>query len=67
MYPLIEAATAREHQDDLIREAAQARLGASVDQRDRRGWRVRLGHRLIRLGTRLSCGAPIAGVRVVSP
>jgi hypothetical protein len=68
MYPLIEAATAHEHRDDLLREAARERRAASARQHHRRGpWRVRLGRTLVQLGTRLACDAPAAGVRAVSP
>jgi hypothetical protein len=55
MYPLIEAATAHEHQEDLRREAAHDRLVVAVHRGT--GWRVRLGLRLVRIGTRLACDA----------
>jgi hypothetical protein len=62
MYPLIAAATAHEHQDDLLREAEDGRLARTV-QHDH-GWRIRLGRALSRLdgtlsrlGTRLACDA----------
>jgi hypothetical protein len=56
MYPLIEAAIAHEHQEDLLREAAHGRF--VVAARRGTGWRVRLGLRLVRIGTRLAYGAP---------
>jgi hypothetical protein len=64
MYPLIEAATAHEHQDELIREAAREQLAESVLHHER--WRVHVGDLLVRAGTRLAVGRRTCDPRVAA-